>query len=158
VVRGPALAAGVLVGSVLWPGCTTIDPGNDFVIPTTTFNADYFYCFVEPQLLVGKKCGSGDPAFNEAPSGCHYTSSAVSGMALTQHPAIACANGSPVDSTTVGAGSPAESNLQAASLEMSRDYLNAPIVVRPTGHSHPRQIFSANDPVVTTIIATWANK
>jgi hypothetical protein len=141
-----------------WPGCTTIDPGNDFVIPTTTFNSDYFYCFVEPQVLFGKKCGSGDPTQGDAANGCHFNSSAVSGMALTQHPPIDCANGSPVDSTTVGAGSPAQSNLQAASLEMSRDYLNAPIVVRPTGHSHPRQIFPVNDPAVVTYIKTWASK
>jgi hypothetical protein len=79
-------------------------------------------------------------------------------MALIQHPAIDCGGGdAPLDETTVGAGSPAQSNLQAVSLEMSTDYLNAPVIVRPTGHDHPRQVFTQNDPVVT-IIATWASK
>jgi hypothetical protein len=141
-----ALGAGVA-----WPGCTTIDPGSDFVIASQTFNANYFYCFVEPQVLFGKKCGSGDPTLGDPANGCHYNSSAVSGMALIQHPAISCADGAPVDSTTVGAGSPAQSNLQAASLEMSTDYLNAPIILRPTGHNHPRQIFTLSDPVVSII-------
>jgi hypothetical protein len=57
----------------------------------------------------------------------------------------------------VGPGSPAQNNLEAASLEMSQDYLTAPIVVRPTGHSHPRAIFTLTDPVVA-ILATWATK
>ena len=140
-----------------WPGCTTVDPGNDFVIPDQTFNANYFYCFVEPQVLVAKKCGTGDTTLGDASNGCHFNSSAVSGMALIQHAPITCANGAPVDSTTVGAGSPAQSNLQAASLEMSTDYLNAPIIIRPTGHNHPRQIFTTSDPVVD-IIKTWATK
>jgi hypothetical protein len=147
----------VTLACVAWPGCTTVDPGSDFVIPQVTFNANYFYCSVEPDVLFAKKCGSGDPSLGDPANGCHYNSSAVSGMALIGHPAIACANGAPIDSTTVGAGSPAQSNLQAASLEMSTDYLNAPIILRPTGHNHPRQIFALNppDPVVN-IIATWA--
>ena len=40
---------------------------------------------------------------------------------------------------------------------MSTDYTNAPIIVRPTGHAHPRTIFTLSDPVVT-IIETWASK
>ncbi len=141
-----------------WTGCTTVDPGPNFVIPDQTFDADYFFCHVEPQVLFAKKCGSGDPSLGDAANGCHYTSSAVSGMALVEHPAIDCGGGdAPLDSTTVGAGSPAQANLQAASLEMSADYRNAPIIVRPTGHSHPRQIFTLSDPVVS-IIATWASK
>ncbi len=127
------------------------------MIADQTFNANYFYCFVEPQVLFGKKCGSGDPTQGDPANGCHFNSSAVSGMALVDHPAISCANGAPVDLTQVGAGSPAQGNLQAASLEMSSDYLNAPIILRPTGHDHPRQVFTTSDPVVD-IIKTWATK
>ena len=157
--RGGLAAATVAVfaGCMAWPGCTTIDPGSDFVIADQTFNANYFYCVVEPQFLFAKNCGPGDPSLGDPPNGCHYNSSAVSGMALVQHPAIACANGAPVDDTQVGAGSPAQGNLQAASLEMSTDYVNAPIILRPTGHDHPRQVFTLSDPVVD-IIETWATK
>jgi hypothetical protein len=149
--------AAVFAGCMAWPGCTTVDPGSDFVIADQTFNANYFYCFVEPQVLFAESCGSGDSTKGDPANGCHFNSSAVSGMALVQHPAIACANGAPVDQTQVGAGSPAQSNLQAASLEMSTDYLNAPIYLRPTGHNHPRQVFAPNDPVVD-IIRQWASK
>ncbi len=139
-------------------GCTTIDPGPDFVIPVQTFDADYFYCHVEPQVLTAKKCGPGDPSLGDANNGCHFTAAAVSGMVLIDHPAIDCGGGDhPVDATQVGESSPAQSNLQAASLEMSRDYLNAPIVVSPTGHNHPRVVYTTSDPVVS-ILATWANK
>jgi hypothetical protein len=149
----------VLAGCAAWGwGCTTVDPGANFVIPDQTFDADYFFCHVEPQVLFAKKCGSGDPSQGDAANGCHFTSSAVSGMPLAQHPAIDCGGGDhPLDQTQVAAGSFAQSNLEAASLEMSRDYLTAPIIVRPTGHTHPRAIFTLNDPVVS-IIATWATK
>jgi hypothetical protein len=147
------------VVAVVWaPGCTTVDPGSNFVIPDQTFDANYFFCFVEPQVLFAKSCGSGNPADGDPSNGCHFNSSAVSGMALINHAPIDCGGGvAPVDATAVGEGSPAQSNLQAASLEMSTDYLNAPIIVRPTGHNHPRQIFTLSDPVVN-VIATWASK
>jgi hypothetical protein len=112
---------------------------------------------VEPQLIFAKSCGSG-VAGTDPPNGCHYNSSAVSGMALIQHAPIDCGGGSaPLDETTVGAGSPAQGNLQAVSLEMSADYENSNLVLRPTGHNHPRQIFSPTDPVIK-YIATWATQ
>jgi hypothetical protein len=156
VRRSLAVGVAAFAGFTAWPGCTTVDPGSNFVIADQVFDANYFYCFVEPQVIFAKQCGSG--ASTDPPNGCHYNSSAVSGMALTQHPAIDCGGGSaPLDETQVGAGSPAQSNLQAVSLEMSVDYLNAPIILRPTGHDHPRQVFTSSDPVVD-IIATWATK
>ena len=55
-------------------------------------------------------------------------------MALIDHTPVDCGGGDhPVSTTQTGSGSPAQGNLQAASLEMSRDYLTAPIFVRPTG-------------------------
>jgi hypothetical protein len=148
------LAASAAVGA----GCTTVDPGPDFVIADVTFDANYFFCHVEPEFLFAKNCGPGDPTAGDKPNGCHYNSSAVSGMPLIQHAPIDCGGGGvPLDQTQVGAGSPAQSNLQAASLEMSREYLTAPIVVRPTGHTHPRAVYDLNDPVMT-VIATWAGR
>jgi hypothetical protein len=157
-VVGAVCLAAALTSLAFAPGCSTVDPGTNFVIADQTFDADYFFCHVEPEVLVAKKCGSGDPAQGDAANGCHFNSSAVSGMALIDHPAIDCGGGDhPLDQTQVGANSPARNNLQAASLEMSRDYNTAPIIVRPTGHTHPRQVFDLNDPVVA-VIATWAGK
>ncbi len=121
-----------------------------------TFDASYYYCHVEPELIFAKKCGTGDPSQGDPSNGCHFNSSAVSaGLVLIQHAGVNCGGGDPlVDMTQIGTGSPAESNLQAVSLEMSRDYMNAPVFVRPTGHSHPRQIFSPSDPAVNMLLAT----
>jgi hypothetical protein len=153
----------VAAASFLLLRCTTVDPGPNYVVPNVAFDADYFYCHVEPEVLVAKKCGPGDPSAGDGANGCHFNSSAVSGMALIDHPAIDCGDGDhPVDRTQVGTGSPAQANLQAASLEMDRTYTNAQLFLRPTRCSgqcqnHPRQVFDANDGVVA-VIATWATK
>jgi hypothetical protein len=159
------LWAEALIGAVLLShsGCTTVDPGPNFVVPDQTFDADYFFCHVEPEVLFAKKCGPGDPSAPGATpadgnNGCHFNSSAVSGMALLDHPPVDCGGGDhPLSSTQVGSGSPAQGNLQAASLEMSQDYLTAPIYVRPTGTNHPRVVYQPDDPVVE-IIKTWSLK
>jgi len=125
--------------------CTTIDPGPNFVVPDEQFDADFFFCRVEPELLTAKKCGPGDPAAGDASNGCHFNSSAVSGMAIAPHPPIDCASGRPTNRAQIGAGSAAQGNLQAASLVMSR------------GQNHPRAIFPREDPVAE-IIRQWAQR
>jgi len=167
VYRQPVLTLrlGLVALALLGEGalaCTTVDPGPQFVVPEESFDADYFYCHVEPEVLFAKKCGSGDPAAGDPSSGCHFNASAVSGMALVNHPAIDCGGGDhPVSRALVGAGSPAQGNLQAASFEMSRDYQKAPIVVRPGGSAHPTRggqaILPSNDPAVD-ILRIWASK
>ena len=152
------LCAQAIGGALLLTQCTTIDPGPNFVVPDQTFNADYFFCHVEPEVLVAKKCGPGDPAAGDPSNGCHFNSSAVSGMALLDHAPVDCGGGDhPVNTLQVGSGSPAQGNLQAASLEMSQDYLTAPIYVRPTGSNHPRAVYQKDDPVVE-VLKTWALK
>ncbi len=135
-------------------GCTTIDPGSDFVVPEEVFDADYYYCHVEPQFIVAKKCGPGGPSDN---GNCHFSAS-VTGMALVDHPAIDCGGGDhPLDPTqTAGA---AQGDLQVVSFEMSRVYTTAPLFVRPSnGLNHPRVIFSPDDPLVNQLLSTWASK
>ncbi len=138
-------------------GCTTVDPGLNFVVPDQNFDADFFFCRVEPELLFAKKCGPGDPAAGDAANGCHFNSSAVSGMALANHAAVPCADGRPTSRTLLGAGSAAQGNLQAASLVMSKDYLTAPLFLRPTGQNHPRAIFGRDDPVAD-VLRQWAER
>jgi hypothetical protein len=140
--------------------CTSVDPGPDFIVPDETFDPDYFYCHVEPQLIVAYKCGPGDPSKGDPPNadGCHY-SSAVSGMALRMHPAVPCGGGDhPTDGTMTAPGSPAEGNFESVSLEMSRDPSTAPLYVRPLGHAHPRSVFTSSDPTVQRLLTTWASK
>jgi len=147
-------------------GCTnvdtTVDPGANFSIPNVSFDQDYFYCHVEPELVVAKRCGPGDPAV-DSPNSCHFTASAVSGMALQDHSPVDCGGGDhPVSLSQVGTGGAAQANFEAVSLEMSKNYLSAPVYVRPSGSGgvlyHPRQIFAPDDPAVNALLATWASK
>lgn len=148
-----ALGVAALLGS-----CTTVDPGPNFVVADETFDADFFFCHVEPELIFGKKCGPGDPGAGDQANSCHFNASAVSGMALLNHAPVDCGGGDrPVNRAQVGAGGPAQGNLQSVSLVMSRDYLTAPVYVRPIGNSHPRAIFPGNDPVVD-VLRRWAQK
>lgn len=147
-----AIAAVTLVS-----GCTTVDPGPSFVVPDESFDADFFFCTVEPQVLTAKRCGPGDPAAGDKANSCHFNASAVSGMALANHDPIDCTNGHPSNRAQIGAGGAAQGNLQAVTLEMSTDINTAPLLLRPTGQNHPRQIFDKNDPVVD-ILRQWATK
>lgn len=149
-----ASGAAMLASALSVCACSTVDPGPNFVVPDENYDADFFFCRIEPELLFAKRCGSGDPGDN---GGCHFNSSAVSGMALADHAPVDCADGRPVNRAQVGAGSGAQGNLQAASLVMSRDYLTAPLYLRPTGQNHPRPIFAPDDPVVE-VIREWAQR
>jgi len=157
-----------LLAAVLSCGSnTSIDPGPDFVLSQTVFDQNYFYCHVEPDMLFAPayRCGSGDPSKGDPNNGCHFNPSAVTGMALISHPLIDCGGGdSPLDPTQVGESSPAQSNYEAASLEMNSDYTTAPIYVRPSSYmgqnpaAHPRAIFPQGDANVVTLLSTWATK
>jgi hypothetical protein len=136
-------------------GCTTVDPGPNFVVSDVTFDPDYFYCQVEPNFISANHCGPGDPS-SATTNGCHFTPAAVSGMFLEDHPAVDCGGGGhPVDTTQIGTGSPAQSNYIAVSAEMSKDYQNAPLYLRPSGHGHTT-VINPQDPTVVTLLSTWA--
>jgi hypothetical protein len=137
--------------------CTTVDPGPNFVVPDENFDADFFFCRIEPELLTSKKCGPGDPGAGDSANGCHFNSSAVSGMAIASHAPIDCDGDHPRSRGQIGSGGAAQGNLQSVTLEMSRDVQTAPLYLRPTGHKHPRQIFGADDPVVE-LLRQWAQK
>lgn len=152
----------MLIGPALgWClGCTTVDPGPNFSVADTTFDADFFFCHVEPEFLFARGCGAGDPSKGESNS-CHFTASAVTGMVLIDHPAVDCGGGDhPITRARIGTGSAAQANLEAASFEMSRPHTTAPIFVRPsgTGNSlyHPRRVFDPSDMQVIMLLSTWA--
>jgi len=138
-------------------GCTTVDPGPNFVVPDENFDADFFFCRVEPEVLNAKRCGPGDPALGDKSNGCHFNASAVSGMAIANHAPIDCSGDHPVNRAQIGSGGAAQGNLQAVTLEMSRDITTAPLLLRPTGQNHPRIIFDRNDPAAE-ILRQWATK
>jgi hypothetical protein len=161
--NGLARAAGVgLLGLV---GCTSVDPGPNFVVPETVFDANFFYCHVEPEMIFALNCGPGDPSKGDANNGCHYNASVVSGMALQNHTPVDCGGGDiPLDPTTIGTGSPAETDYGLVSLEFSKDYQTSALFTRPSSFNgqkpaaHPRAVFDQGDATINQLLATWASK
>jgi hypothetical protein len=147
----------VVLWAVVAAGCTTVDPGANFVVPDEQFDADFFFCRVEPELILAKKCGPGDPAAGDPSNGCHFNPTAVSGMAIRNHDPVPCAGDRPTNRALLNPGGPAQGNLQAVTLVMSRDVQTAPLFLRPTGQHHPRAIFPREDPVVE-VLRQWARK
>jgi len=148
-----AASAGALLATLL--GCTSIDPGPNYVVSDTQFDPDFFYCHVEPQYIFQFKCGPGDASDN---NNCHFNASAVTGMVLQNHAPVNCNGGDhPVDLSMLGNGSPAVANYTAASFEMSTDYTTAPIWVRPNNNVHPRDVVMMNK-AAAQLLATWAAK
>jgi hypothetical protein len=150
---------------VAHPQCTSVDPGRDFVVPDIVFDANYFYCHVEPGLIFNYGCGTGVGSPGGASNACHFNASAVSGMALIDHPPIDCGGGDvPLDPTQTAPGSPAQANLEAVSIEMDQDYTTAPLYTRPSDLSgcppsaHPRCVYPHTDPTVNQLLSTWATK
>jgi hypothetical protein len=155
MTRRAVFAAALTVGML---ACTSIDPGSNFVVAPSTFDPDYFYCHVEPQYIFAFKCGPGDPGKGDANNGCHFNSSAVTGMVLLDHPPVNCNGGDhPVDLSMLGSRSPAVANYTAVSFEMNADYTSAAVWVRPNGNTHPRNVVNDNSSVAQ-ILATWAAK
>jgi hypothetical protein len=152
VSRDLGLAGGCLLAAVALGGCTTVDPGANFIVGDVMFDANYFYCTVEPQVIFGNGCG------DKTAGSCHFTGSAVTGMVLQNHPAIMCSGGVPTDMTQIGPGSFAGGNLASVTLQMDSNYMNAPFYLRPTQVlSHPLMLFPPDptDPNVM-VIAAWA--
>ena len=118
-------------------GCTSIDPGPELRRPRRDRSTpDYFYCHVEPQFIFAKKCGPGE-ASRQRELPLQLVASAA-WRSSTTRPSIAAAATIP-STRTQTAGARPQSNFEQVSLEMSRDYMTAPLFVRPSnGLNHPR--------------------
>lgn len=139
-----------LIGVALL-GCGTVDPGPNFQFADVVFDANFFYCKVEP-MLVQEKCGAGDPTKDS--SGCHFN---VTSFRLQDHPpgdSLANCGGGVVPAGNVSTVS--QANWGAASGKMDTDPERAPLLRRPTQEDlHPRQIFPAKSPQAD-LIRQWA--
>lgn len=144
-----ALLMGAM-GGVLVASCSSVDPGGDFQFPQIVYEENFFYCQVEPKVLLAKQCGSGDPT-QDGTGGCHANTTSF--RVVPHDPPVDCGG------TNVPVGSiPAESrgNYQTAQTEMALNVEAAPLLTHPTAKTdHPRQIF-APDSDEASVIRQWA--
>src|SRR5262249_54155124 len=112
----------------------------------------FFYCEVEPKVLVAQSCSSGDPSKDPA-GGCHATATPFRVLALGANDMVTCdANGKHAGSVP----QVAQSNYSAAQAEMTPNADTAPLFPPPTQKSnHPRQIFDTSS-MEAEIIRQWA--
>jgi hypothetical protein len=149
--RPGAKLALVLLG--LGSACSTVEPGTQFAIAAVTYDANYFYCVIEPQVLMAKSCGAGDSSKGDT-SGCHATVTHFR-LNISATQPVACNGLTPTDVVPPSS----QQNYQAAQGEMTLDYANAPLIAWPTQKfsGHPRQIFKDSDPEYG-LIKDWATK
>jgi hypothetical protein len=152
LVIATALATALAPGAI----CETVDPGPQFVVPVAQFDANYFYCTVEPQIIMGgltnKPCG------DDGSHGCHY-SDKVPAMPLQALPQpVACSGGAPVNAGDVASGTAPALNYSSVSLQMSSSVMDAPIFTWPTQTvpGHPIQVYKPNDTAIVDILQKWA--
>jgi hypothetical protein len=153
-----ALGLAVLTALAAGVSCQTVDPGPDFVLPAVQYDANYFFCVVEPQILMGGLTINNQTCGGTSSQGCHY-SDKVPEMPLQALPKpVACSGGIPVNSGDVAAGTAPALNLASVSLEMSPIYTDAPIFLWPTQtiQAHPAHVYDANNAAIVNILKTWA--
>jgi hypothetical protein len=161
-----SLGVGMAAALVTGAGCEgsylvpTVDPGPNYVLPTVQFSANYFFCVVEPEIIMGGLTKT--PCGDNGSHGCHY-SDKVPEMTIIPLPQPVKCSGSgtsaiPTDPTQIADGTPAQINLAQVSFQMSADYTNANIYLWPTQtiQGHPVQVFSPSDASVVDIIKTWS--
>jgi hypothetical protein len=159
-VRATTRLGVVMVAALAVASCETVDPGPPFVVMPNTFDPNYFYCVVEPQIIMGGL--TGVPCGNDGSGGCHY-SDKVPAFQLNQLPSPVTCSGSgitatPTNPNQTATGSAANLNLSSCEIEMSSEYMEAPLYLWPTQtvSAHPRMVYSPTDTAVTNILQTWA--
>lgn len=135
-------------------GCTSVEPGQDIQIADVVYDANFYYCTVEP-MLFGQSCGPGDPGKGDGTGSCHFN---LTQFRLTDYnPLVGTTCSGPL-TPTVGIPSAATGNYSKAQIMMQIDPNLAPLLNRPTGNAaHPRAIFGVNEPPAD-IIRQWATQ
>jgi hypothetical protein len=151
IARASISSVSIALAAMAACGCSIIDPGDDPQIAPVVFEDDFFYCQVQPNVLVPQSCASGDPAKDSG--GCHATTTTFRLLPLGPNDAVKCdANGK----HTGGVSQVASNNYGAAQIEMKPNAEEAPLLTHPTQKTtHPRLIFDTNS-TEADIIRQWA--
>jgi hypothetical protein len=134
-------------------------PDSEYRLPPYRFSGEYFYCVVEPQIVMGgltlKPCG------DDGSHGCHYSDKDPDMPLFPLPQPVTCSGSGAVamwtDASQVAAGTPAGRNFGSASLEMKAKYTDAPFYLYASGMGGHVQVFSPDDAAVTYILQTWAS-
>jgi hypothetical protein len=144
----------LLLSIVACVGCTSVEPGEDIQIADVVYDANFYYCTVEP-MLFGQRCGPGDPGKGDGGGSCHFN---VTTFRLIDYAPLVGESCSGPITPTAGIPSEASSNYSSAQTKMQIDPNLAPLLNRPTGKAaHPRAIFGLNEPPAD-IIRQWATQ
>lgn len=125
----------------------TVDPGANFVAPDLALDESFFYCRIEPEVLERYGCASGAGGEQGL---CHDSRTALR--------LIASDTQANCDGSGRLIGNPPDAyskNLEAVRYFVQSDPLTSPLYLRPIQRaSHPRQVFSADDPAAQ-LIEEW---
>jgi len=132
----------------------TVDPGEDFSVADVIFDANFFYCRVEP-MIFEQGCGAGNGS-GESSASCHHTQTSFRVVDYSPLFADNCEGGVvPVSGSPPGE---AQQNYQRAQAKMNRDPGKALLLIKPTGvATHPRTVFD-NDSPEADLIREWATQ
>lgn len=149
------LAPLVLGMAALASSCGTIELGENIVQPNTQLSEDYFYCFIQPDVIQAAGCATGMAG---DVGGCHQAQSSLRLVDTTGTTRPSC-TGVATDAARVrlspSAVVPPEyvDNFQRVQFTLGPDYQSSPFYLRPTMmDSHPRV---AVDMAQETLIIEW---
>lgn len=150
-----AIGAGAALGMGLFaPACGTVDLGDNIVPPSVRLDEDFFYCRIQPEIIVAQGCATGMAGDT---GGCHLTQSAL----LLEDAAGVMAPACDAD----GAVLPGEivpdvymRNLTRVRFTVASDPESSPFYRRPLQlDSHPRAIFALGS-AEELLVAEWIGR
>lgn len=136
-----------LVGALVWAGCGTVEPGDNFVPPDVMLDEDFFFCRIQPEVITMHRCASGsseDPA-----GGCHSSQSSLRLDPAAEMESVPCEEG------MVAGPVPASyrNNLENVRFTVQSDPGSSPFYRRPLNRdAHPRRIFDEGSPAAMLIV------
>lgn len=143
-----------LVGFLLAQACAaqngvtgSIDPGDNFVAPDLALDESFFYCRIQPAVIEQHGCVSGQSGESGS---CHDSRSAMR-LATASAPAMCDATGRVIGDLPDAY----VANFETVQYFVQSDPLTSPFYLRPLNlTSHPRRIFTADDPAAK-LIEQW---
>jgi hypothetical protein len=150
-----SLVVGAWALGLLLPSCGTVELGENLVQPNTQLSEDYFYCFIQPDVIGPAGCATGMAGDS---GGCHMAQSSlrlVDAAGTTRPSCTGTSDAARTVRLAPGAVVPPEyvENFQRVQFTLGPDAESSPFYRRPTAmDSHPRR---AVDAMQEQLILNW---